>query len=135
MHIGALSRYQAEANNPMSDSASWTSSNVSTTASLNGSSSSLQSVHGISSSSADNSQSTPRARQGNSTVAGSCFGASSRWVLIPNHNFLCFHMQQILCFLKIYWFSLSLFVSMCFVHVFWAFEASLNLRGREEVVL
>jgi hypothetical protein len=39
-------------------------------------------------------------------------------------------MQQFLCFLKIYWFGLCLFVSMCFVHVFWAFEASLNLRGR-----
>jgi hypothetical protein len=65
---GALSRSQAEANNPMSDSASSTSSDVSTTASLNGSSSSLQSVHGISSNSADNSQSTPRVRQGNSTL-------------------------------------------------------------------
>ncbi|CAK9869214.1 unnamed protein product [Sphagnum jensenii] len=53
---GAMSRSQAEANNPVSDSASSTSSDVSTT----GSSSSLQSVHGISSSSADNSQSTPR---------------------------------------------------------------------------
>ncbi len=51
-----MSRSQAEANNPVSDSASSTSSDVSTT----GSSSSLQSVHGISSSSADNSQSTPR---------------------------------------------------------------------------
>jgi hypothetical protein len=61
MHTGgAMSRSQAEANNPVSDSASSTSSDVSTTASLNGSSSSLQSVHGISSSSADNSQSTPR---------------------------------------------------------------------------
>jgi hypothetical protein len=65
---GALSRSQAEANNPVPDSASSTSSDVSTTASLNGSSSSLQSVHGISSSSADYSQSTPRARQGNSTL-------------------------------------------------------------------
>jgi hypothetical protein len=65
---GALSRSQAEANNPVSDSASSTSSDVSTTASLNGNSSSLQSVHGISNSSADNSQSTPRARQGNSTL-------------------------------------------------------------------
>ncbi len=63
-------------------------------------------------------------------VAGSYFGASSRWVLILDHNFLRFHMQQFLCFLKIYWFGLCLFVSMCFVHVFWAFEASLNLRGR-----
>jgi len=68
MHTGALSRSQAEANNPVSNSASSTSSDVSTTASLNGSNSSLQSVHGISSSSADNSQSTPRARQGNSTL-------------------------------------------------------------------
>jgi len=68
-------------------------------------------------------------------VAGSYFGASSRWVLIPDHNFLRFHMQQIVCFLKIYWFGLCLFVSMCFVHVFWAFEASLNLCGREEVVV
>ncbi|CAK9271127.1 unnamed protein product [Sphagnum jensenii] len=65
---GALSRFEAKANNPVSDSASSTSSDVSTTASLNGSSSSLQSVHGISSSSADNSQSTPPSRQGNSTL-------------------------------------------------------------------
>jgi hypothetical protein len=68
MHIGALLRSQAEANNHVSDSASSTSSDVSTTASLNGSSNSLQSVHGISNSSADNSQSTPRMRQGNSTL-------------------------------------------------------------------
>jgi hypothetical protein len=39
-------------------------------------------------------------------VAGSYFGAWSRWLLIPDHNFLRFHMQQILCFLKIYWFGL-----------------------------
>jgi hypothetical protein len=39
-------------------------------------------------------------------VAGSYFGAWSRWVLIPDHNFLHFHMQQILCFLKIYLFGL-----------------------------
>jgi hypothetical protein len=46
-----------------------------------------------------------------------------------------FHVQQILCFLKIYWFGFYLFVSMCFVHVFWAFEASLNLHGKKEVVV
>ncbi|CAM6060347.1 unnamed protein product [Sphagnum tenellum] len=68
MHTGALSRSQAEANNPVSDSASSASSDVSTTASLKGSSSSLQSIHGINNSNADNSQSTPRARQGNSTL-------------------------------------------------------------------
>ncbi len=68
MHTGALSRSQTEPNNPVSDSASSTSSNVNTTTSLNGSYSSLQSAHGISSSNADNSQSTPRARQGNSTL-------------------------------------------------------------------
>jgi hypothetical protein len=68
-------------------------------------------------------------------VTGSYFGASSRWVLIPDHSFLRFHVQQILCFLKFYWFGPCLFVSVCFVCVFWPFEASLNLRGREEVVV
>ncbi len=51
-------------------------------------------------------------------VIGSYFGASSRRVLIPDHSFLRFHVQQILCFLKIYWFGLCLFVSVCFVRVF-----------------
>jgi hypothetical protein len=44
-------------------------------------------------------------------------------------------VQQILFFKKIYWFCLCFFVSVCFFHVFWTFEASLNLRGREEVVV
>ncbi len=69
-------------------------------------------------------------------VAGSYFGASSRWVLIPDHSFLRFHVQQSFFFFSFFfWFGVCLFVSVCFVHVLWAFEASLNLCGREEVAV
>jgi hypothetical protein len=119
MHTGALSRSQTEANNPVSDSASSTSSDVSTTASLNGSSNSLQSVHGISNSSADNSQSTPRARQGNSTLQDPTLELQAGEYLFLITTFCAFTCNKFYVFKNVIG-SVSVSLSLCVL--FMSFE-------------
>jgi hypothetical protein len=103
----------------VSDSASSTSSDVSTTASLNGSRSSLQSVHGISSNSADNFQSTPRARQGNSTLQNPTLELQVGEYLFPITTFYAFTCNKFYVFKKIIG---SVFVSLSQCVLFMSFE-------------